>query len=216
MMTRNRIVVSILIVIILVAFGAIVVLVGNQRRSSSNLSWNVEVGESFIYEVECFYWDSSSNDSVFAQLALLNHTHIRMEIVSLPQIPSEIDRSIFSTEVINHTKAHCSFENNSELPVNYYDDINQLLSSSILPVGDWYLLDWCFADETSEAFYPGTYISKLQMNHFTIGYELWAGDALLEWSANVTLEDGIPQAAFIDRDFISVGLHYIIQLVLLS
>ncbi len=204
----------IIVVIIIVAVGISVVFLYRDRWSSSSLSWDVQIGDEFIYELESIYRYSNFNTTIFEQMSALNHTRVRMEIVDLPDIPPLIDGNIFSAEVINAVKTHCTFENGSELPAYYGDEINRLLSFFLLPTGDWDLLDWCFADDVSNAFYPGVYVSKLEMDHFMIGYELWPGDATIRWSANVTLETGTPQTAFTENDSSHLGTHTVLRLTL--
>ncbi|MHA2353487.1 MAG: hypothetical protein ACXABX_10245, partial [Candidatus Thorarchaeota archaeon] len=141
-------------VIIIVIIGVSIALLSKERRSSSNLEWNVQVGEDFIYEIESIYRYSNSgyNASILTQMSVLNHTRIRMQIINLPSIPPMIDGDVFSAEIVNSVKIYCNFENGSELPPYYSDEINELLSSCLLPVGDWDLLDWCFVDEVNDAF----------------------------------------------------------------
>lgn len=217
-MTRKQRIAVVIAGVIIVAIGISVALLNQERRSSSNLRWNIEVGDDFIYELESIYHQSDSgfNSTIFAQMSALNHTRVRMEVINLPNIPPMIDGDILSAEVINSVKTYCTFENGSELPAYYSDEINRLLSSCLLPTGDWDLLDWCFVDDVSNGFYPGIYVSELQMDHFMIAYELWPGDATIRWSANVTLENGTPQAAFTENDSFPVGTHTILRLTLAS
>lgn len=217
-MFRKKQLAAIIVGIIIVAIGVAIVLFSKERRSSSDLNWNVEVGEDFIFELESSYYESDSgfNITIFAQMSALNHTRIRVEVINLPNIPSMIDGNIFSAEIITSVKTFCTFENGSNLPAYYGEEINRLLSSCLLPTGDWDLLDWCFADDVSNAFYPGVYFSELQMDHFRLGYELWPGDATIRWSANVTLTTGIPRSAFTENDSSPVGTHTLFRLVLVS
>jgi hypothetical protein len=205
-----------IVVIIIVAVGVSAIFLYRERWFSSNLGWNAQVGDEFIYELESIYIyaESNFNTTIFTQLEALNHTQVRMEIILLPDIPPLLDDDTLSTGIIDTVKTSCTFENGSELPVYYGDEINLLLSACLLPVGDWDLLDRCFADDVSEAFFPGMYTSKLHEDHFNIGYELWPGDGIYKWSANVTLENGVPQFAVTERNSLSVGSHTILRLTL--
>jgi hypothetical protein len=204
------------VLIIFVIIGVTVVLLNIGKRSSSNLRWNVQVGDNFVYAVETSYSysDSDFNTSIFNHLTALNHTRIRMQITSLPSIPPMIDGDIFLAEVINPVKVYCTFDNGSELDPDSRDGLIQMLSSCLLPVGDWDLLDWCFVDDVSNAYYPGIYVSELQTDHFRIGYELWPGDAIVSWSANVTLENGVPLEIFSENNSFSVGTYSSFQLTI--
>ncbi|MFX1484929.1 MAG: hypothetical protein ACFFCP_17260 [Promethearchaeota archaeon] len=205
-----------IVAIVIVAVGVSVVFLYRERWSSSNLSWDVQIGDEFIYELESIYRysDSNFNATVFTRMSALNHTQVRMEIVLLPDIPPLLDDDILAAEIINIVKTHCTFDNGSELPVYYSDEINQLLSACLLPTGDWDLLDRCFMNEVSNAFYPGAYTSELQVDHFNIGYEVWPGDATIRWSANVTLENGVPLEIFSENNSFSVGTYTSFQLTI--
>ncbi|MHA2380422.1 MAG: hypothetical protein ACXADS_14200, partial [Candidatus Thorarchaeota archaeon] len=154
--------------------------IGDRQIPTSNLAWSVEIGEEFIYEIQTkgIHFESNFDlTPVIALISAMNNTRIRMVITSLPDLPPMVDGYTFAAEVINQPRTHCVFENGSELPTSY-DDINNLLSSSLLPTGDWHLLDWCFENEVDDAFFPGVYISELREDHFFLGYELWPGDYL--------------------------------------
>jgi hypothetical protein len=205
------------VLIVIVIIGVSVVLLNIGKRPSSNLRWNVQVGDDFVYTVETFYSysDPDFNTSIFNQLTALNHTKIRTQITNLPSIPPMIDGDIFLAEVIDPVKVYCTFDNGSELDADSRDGLIQMLSSCLLPVGDWDLLDWCFVDDVSDASYPGTYVSELLMDHFRIGYELWPGDAIVRWSANVTLENGVPLEIFSENNSFSVGTYTSFRLTIL-
>jgi hypothetical protein len=216
-MNRKQCLAVTITAVIIASVGVSIMLLNNEGRPASDLSWNVKNGDSYIYELESIYryLASDYNASIFTQMAELNHTRIKMDISSLPDIPPMIDGETFSIEIINKVKTYCTFENGSELPLYYRDRINRVLSSCVLPVGNWNLLDWCFADEVSQAFYPGAYTSKLQENHFMIGYELWPVDSIYRWSANISIVSGIPQAAFSEQNSY-IGTQTIIRFVLVS
>jgi hypothetical protein len=218
MVTRLQAFAVAIIAVITVAVVASALCLEIGKRPSTSLHWNVNIGDEFIYELENTYIHSEENynSTIFALIAAINHTRIKTEIFNLPDIPLMIDGKTFSFYIVNQNKIHCSFENGTSLPQEYGYIINQPLSSALLPVGDWELLDWCFGNEIDEAFYPGTYTSRLQENSFSIGYELWAGDEIFRWSANTTLDSGVPQKALIEIDSLSVGLHFIFRFSLVA
>ena len=218
MVTRRQTSAAVIASLILGTIGVAALFFGECQKPTSNLAWSVEIGEEFIYEIQTKGIYSESNFDLSLGIALfsaMNNTRIRMVITSLPDLPSMIDGDTFAAEVINQPKTHCVFENGSELPTSY-DDINNLLSSTILPTGDWFLLDWCLENEIDKAFFPGVYVSELREDHFFLGWELWPGDALFKWSANVTLETGVPFIAIDDKNSYSTGVHTIVTITLIS
>ena len=202
LITRRRTIAVSIIILISFAVGGIYILFTDDIRPATNLVWSIDIGDEFIYHVENShfvvdnFYNISSHD-----ITAINNTRIRMVITSLPDIPQMINGELFITEVINLTKTHCSFENGSEITPSCYNVINTLLSATLLPTGDWMLLDILYPDEVSDAFYPGEFTSALQDDYFLLGYELWPLDAILRWSANVTLDNGIPLRAVDYKDW---------------
>ncbi len=201
---RGTIAVSIIILVSIASVG-IYFLFADDKRPATNLVWSIDIGDEFIYQVETsFFVEYNTYNISFQDITAINNTRIRMVITSLPDIPQMINGELFITEVINLTKTHCSFENGSEITPGCYNVINTLLSATLLPTGDWTLLDILYPDEVSDAFYPGEFTSALHDDYFLFGYELWPGDAILRWSANVTLDNGIPLRAVDYTDFSGV------------
>lgn len=198
---RGTIAVSIIVLVSIAAVG-IYFLFADDKRLATNLVWSIDIGDEFIYYVETSHFVVDNFYSISSQdITAINNTRIRMVITSLPDIPQMINGELFITEVINLTKTHCSFENGSEITPSCYNVINTLLSATLLPTGDWALLDILYPDEVSDAFYPGEFTSALHDDYFLFGYELWPIDAILRWSANVTLDNGIPLRAVDYKDF---------------
>lgn len=214
---RGTIAISLIVLISFAAVG-IYFLFADDRRPATNLVWSIDIGDEFIYQVETSFFVEYNTYNISSQdITAINNTRIRMVITSLPDIPQMINGELFITEVINLTKTHCSFENGSEITPGCYNVINTLLSATLLPTGDWTLLDILYPDEVSDAFYdafyPGEFTSALHDDYFLFGYELWPGDAILRWSANVTLDNGIPLRAVDYKDFSgSTGIRSIFVL----
>ena len=201
---RGTIAVGIIILVSIAAVG-IYFLFADDNRPATNLVWSIDIGDEFIYQVETSHFVEYNTYNISSQdITAINNTRIRMVITSLPDISQMINGELFITEVINLTKTHCSFENGSEITPSCYNVINTLLSATLLPTGDWALLDILYPDEVSDAFYPGEFTSALHDDYFLFGYELWPGDAILRWSANVTLDNGIPLRAVDYKDFSGV------------
>jgi len=205
MITRRGTIAVGIIVLVSIAAVGIYFLFVDDKRSATNLVWSIDIGDEFIYQVETSFFVEYNTYNISSQdITAINNTRIRMVITSLPDIPQMINGELFITEVINLTKTHCSFENGSEITPSCYNVINTLLSATLLPTGDWTLLDILYPDEVSDAFYPGEFTSALHDDYFLFGYELWPGDAILRWSANVTLDNGIPLRAVDYADFSGV------------
>lgn len=201
MMPRRSIIAVSIVILVIFAAGGIYFLVNDDKRSATNLVWSVDVGDEFIYQVETSHFVVDNFYNISSQdITAINNTRIRMVITSLPDIPQMINGELFITEVINLTKTHCSFENGSEITPSCYNVINTLLSATLLPTGDWTLLDILYPDEVSDAFYPGEFTSALHDDYFLFGYELWPIDAIIRWSANVSLDNGIPLRAVDYKD----------------
>ncbi|MBE0525845.1 MAG: hypothetical protein IH631_02815 [Candidatus Thorarchaeota archaeon] len=201
MMPRRSIIAVSIVILVIFAAGGIYFLVNDDKRSATNLVWSVDVGDEFIYQVETSHFVVDNFYNISSQdITAINNTRIRMVITSLPDIPQMINGELFITEVINLTKTHCSFENGSEITPSCYNVINTLLSATLLPTGDWTLLDILYPDEVSDAFYPGEFTSALHDDYFLFGYELWTIDAIIRWSANVSLDNGIPLRAVDYKD----------------
>lgn len=213
---RGTIAVSIIVLVSIAAVG-IYFLFADDKRLATNLVWSIDIGDEFIYYVETSHFVVDNFYSISSQdITAINNTRIRMVITSLPDIPQMINGELFITEVINLTKTHCSFENGSEITPSCYNVINTLLSATLLPTGDWALLDILYPDEVSDAFYPGEFTSALHDDYFLFGYELWPMDAILRWSANVALDNGIPLRAVDYKDFSgSTGIKNIFTLNLI-
>ena len=213
---RGTIAVSIIILVSIAAVG-IYFLFADDKRPATNLVWSIDIGDEFIYQVETSFFVEYNTYNISSQdITAINNTRIRMVITSLPDIPQMINGELFITEVINLTKTHCSFENGSEITPGCYNVINTLLSATLLPTGDWTLLDILYPDEVSDAFYPGEFTSALHDDYFLFGYELWPGDANIRWSTNVTLDNGIPLRAVNYNDFRgSTGIKHIFTLNLI-
>ncbi len=133
MVTRGQTSAAVIAALIIGAIGVAALFFGDTQKPTSNLAWSVEIGEEFIYEIQ--------TKGIY--LSAMNNTRIKMVITSLPDLPPIVDGYTFAAEVINQPRTNCVFENGSELPTSY-DEIKSLLSSSLLPTGDWPLLDWCF------------------------------------------------------------------------
>ncbi len=217
MQTRRGTIAVSIIVLVSFAVGGIYFLFADDKRPATNLVWSIDIGDEFIYQVETSFFVEYNTYKISSQdITAINNTRIRMVITSLPDIPQMINGELFITEVINLTKTHCSFENGSEITPSCYNVINTSLSAVLLPTGDWMLLDRLYPDEVSDAFYPGEFTSALHDDYFLFGYELWPVDAILRWSANVTLDNGIPLRAVDYKDFSgSTGIKNIFTLNLI-
>jgi hypothetical protein len=147
------------------------------------LSWNIEVGDSFTYNVVSY------DDYIE------NNTKIIANITALPQYWIIKSAKSFTSSIIEVSKVEVFFENGSELGgYDYY--FRMLLSKTILPCGEWDLLDSLYVDPEDTSFGPTSvlsgYISKLESDYFLLGHEAVDFDSSSGWNAHISLETGLP------------------------
>ncbi len=147
------------------------------------LSWNIEEGDSVIYNVV-------THESYFN-----NNTVIIANITTLPQYWILYTSYTFALSIIEMRKVDVLLENGSELGERDYD-ASMLLSMAILPCGEWELLDSLYVNPEDASFGPtgslSGYISKLESDYFLLGHERVDFDSSRGWNAHISLETGLP------------------------
>ncbi|MFW9846122.1 MAG: hypothetical protein ACFFD6_05215 [Candidatus Thorarchaeota archaeon] len=150
------------------------------------LRWGVKEGDIFVYEISG--WNDTGDDYHSWDSIL-----IEVEVTYLPTIPDILRNITFHFYVVEPMKIACSFLNGSRLPY-YWDIYKNLVSFSMLPVGDWDLLDSFYPDqEELHPFTIGTvdYLSEMREENFLFGGRHW--DVVpSQWYANVSLTLGVP------------------------
>lgn len=179
---------------------AVYILEFGSKVDSSRLRWGVSEGVQYVYVVNVsgFNMTGVSNDSVECPLsfASLNNTRIITTVSCLPDLPRLTDANSFATDIIVQTKTEVSFENGTELSERYDEALVSLISLTLLPVGDWSLIDSLYQDEDPEPPFMKTwYIAKQRTSSFEIGYTSYGPDYASGWSGNLSLTTGLPNSA---------------------
>ncbi len=152
----------------------------------------------YVVNVCGFNMTGISNDSVECPLSFapLNNTRIITTVSCLPDLPGLTDANSFATDVIIQTKTEVSLENGTELSERYDDALVSLISLTLLPVGDWSLIDSLYEDEDPEPPFMKTwYIAKQHTSSFEIGYTSYGPDYASGWNGNLSLTTGLPYSA---------------------
>jgi hypothetical protein len=185
------------------------------------LEWAVNEGEEFTYVVRVYGYRCIINPENISQIFYdppfytpMNNTKIIMNISSLPFTPLPANQDVFAERVIEYMKTACRFENESAIPLDFHDRINQILSHCLLPIGDWEYLDSLYPNEIENPYTPGMYISKKCSEHFEIGHILWTGYGEESWYGNVSLNLGIPISAESFVDSVDTWAQTRIRLIL--
>ncbi len=119
---------------------------------SSNLSWDIEIGDEFTYEVSYLSFDNV--DTHQWETNPLGHEHWRIpdnvtilvKISSLPDIPVFLTSDSFVNEIVKFQKVEVMLTNGSSLPDNTGVEVTDSISSLFLPIGGWGLLDLFYLD----------------------------------------------------------------------
>lgn len=196
-MKRKR-AVTIGIVLCTIAVLSAVLVVG-PLIEPSGLRWAVTEGDEIKFSVMVFAWNLGNATGEFddpMSFAAMNNTVIRVTILHLPDIPLHINSDSFLTEVVGRMNITMVFENGSEIPEEPHDDLTKLISSTILPVGNWELIDAMFRDEDpNPPFMQTWYFSRLHEEHMEFGYTYYGPDYSGGWKSNISLDTGVPMVA---------------------
>lgn len=193
-----------------------------QETYVPDLEWAIKEGQEYKYTVRVYGYrrvvDPENDTLVYYNLPFftpMNNTRIIMNTSSLPSTPLPANQDAFTERVIEHMKTTCRFENESAIPLVFYDRINQVLSHCLLPIGNWEYLDSLYPNEVENPFTPGMYISKMCSEHFEIGHILWTGYGEENWYGNVSLTLGIPISAESYVDSVDTDARTRIRLILI-
>lgn len=172
--------------------------VTDELRESVRIEWKIEIGDDYVFSIGVEGYSgtgSTTNPPPFAQM---NNSRIRSVIISLPNITIFMRLTDFGNLVIRFPKTLSTFENGSEIPLQYYRQINDLVSRCILPVGNWEMLDACFPDTVELANDSTTVESYFGADFgglFRIGFTrltLYQGSG---WFGDVIKTSGVPNKA---------------------
>lgn len=162
-------------------------------RQSITYSWAIEVGDEFVYDVSVIGNTTTGTQVLPPPLEPMNNTRIIVEITSLPNLTLMYYAHIFIQEVVEHPKTASRFEDDSDIPSEFYYAINAHASWSILPIGAWSHLDSLFPDQANQDI-PDyqAYTSRSGVDAFIFGY--WSNETVTwqEWRGIVDLDTGVP------------------------
>jgi len=164
---------------------------------SASLSWGVELGTEITYAVRVTgFTDYWHNGSVYpAPYAALNDTLLTIRIDSLPEIGAFLNSVTFAESILEHVKTMIvepiEYVNGSEVAPGNYSFLNNLVSQSILPVGNWPFIDSLYSDKPDMEYSCDTYLASLGTS-FMIGHKVFVIDAGNGWYATVDMITGLP------------------------
>lgn len=201
------------VVLCLILLIATPILVFFWFAESSSLSWDIEVGDEFRYEVS--YAEFDTVDTHQWETDPNGHEHWRMPdnatllvtISSLPDIPAPLTGDTFLNEIVKSQKAEVTLANGSALPDYMGEEVTDSISSLFLPTGGWELLDLFFPDSGLSEYNLGTegeeYHSKVLSTEifiFEFLHYVWyahgggahPGGTGGGWRGHITMSRGVP------------------------
>lgn len=187
-----------ILVIITVIFSPILWISDPLVIDASELNWSVDTGDEVIYNLVYSTANSyldPSNETLAFWLEPLNNTQVIFEITYLPEIPQFLNAIEFIDLVLNQTKSVVRFLNGSEIPTEYHEILNPLLSRCLLPIGDWIYIDRLYIDNpTPSTVYEleYTYLSSFEENHFKIGNAGLSQHGNEGWYGRINMTTGLP------------------------
>ncbi len=164
-------------------------------RDALLFRWQVQEGDEFLFSVEVIGYSIAGGSIIAPPFASMNDTIIHSEIASLPNISIFMRLTDFADEIVKFAKTDSRFENGSAIPVQHYNQINNLVSRCLLPVGNWALLDAFYPDEPEPAQNTTeyeTYIGTDSGAVFRIGFERFSENQASGWHGVVDKKTGVP------------------------
>ena len=157
--------------------------------------WEVEIGESYVFEVEALIenpYNILEEEDIYP--ASFNGTTINVTVGNLPQLSSVFTRSQFTNDVIRSMKVNWTVSNLSAYAYSTWtlSKLIDAISGCILPCGAWWLIDFLYPNTLTLGNTRQGRLSILHGSYFEMGYT-WGGyDDILEWVGNVSLTTGVP------------------------
>jgi len=179
-------------VIVVITVGVIYILLPTPLNFS-DLSWEVEVGDTFKFDISA--WGESYGGSFTpTQVLPLNDTSITVSVTFLPTFDAVNNADTFSSEIIFRNKINCTFTNGTALDEWINTIFCEIISGCILPTGAWSSIDSLFPDDTP-SWEPGedAIATILYDTWFFIEYKLYGSiDDTRGWSGDISLSTGAP------------------------
>lgn len=181
------------VALLLIANVALSFVVIHETMYSGYLQWGVEEGDKFSYSIEAaagYYVGNYEHPCIE-----LNNTIVVFEITNLPAIPLFCNREIFCESIVDTPKASVAFENGSNLDSDSANVLTTLFSNSLLPIGDWSLIDGFYYDQARGGLgvpVQDPWFSRFEGSTFLFGEIHITCTGAPGWEAEISLEDGIP------------------------
>ena len=190
-MDHRQRVLTVVILTLVISFS--VGFVSEYVRDTMTFSWAIDVGEEFVFDIVVMGNTSTGTTVLPPPYAIMNNTRISVEVISLPNVSTILYSGPFIETVVDHLKTNASFVNGTEIPVQYYDGINSLVSDCLLPVGGWIHLDAFFPNQLERPIMNReSYLSAHMRSFFFFGYKSNTTNYELEWHGLIDLATGIP------------------------
>lgn len=197
MIRRSVLGAAVIMVSILGVTGGVLVL----YNQSSGLHWGVQSGTEITYIVRVTgftkYWQMNGSLSPPPHVEL-NNTYVTIRVDSLPAIPGSLNGITFAESILSYVKTaiigSVEYANGTEVASVDYSFLNNLISQSILPVGNWPFIDSLYPDISESDPNCDTYFSSLNAS-FMIGHRMYLYDAGGGWYATVDMSTGLPTNA---------------------
>ncbi len=121
--------------------------------------WEVSVGDEFLYSINVSHHETVDYYGyTYSNYLSLDGEQLIVQITELPNVAGFVSSSSFQSQVVEMSKISCRFSNGTYLPNEYPNEfatnIGKPLSQSILPLGDWTLIDRFYLDEFPVIDYP--------------------------------------------------------------
>jgi hypothetical protein len=161
---------------------------------NSPLRWSVDEGDLLQYHVlhnsTSYSYATSPENSDYNILEF----YATIEIVSLPVLQQFYTATEFGNHVVNYQKSVSSFLNGSSQSWLINSTVNGLVSTSILPIGNWFSVRTLINEYTPPhaGFDSLTFAIEIDSTYIRLNYALIGPDHRLDWSATVDPKNGTP------------------------
>ncbi len=176
-----------LLIILNIALSFVII---HESTYTGDLHWGIEVGDQFSYSVEAVGYDLG-----YKNCTVLNNSIVVFEITNLPSIPLYCDRAMFIDSIVDARKAGVTFDNGTSLDSECASILTSLFSNSLLPIGDWSYIDGLYYDRARGGLgapVQDPWYSRLSRDRFHFGAIAISCVGTFGWSAEISLEDGVP------------------------
>ena len=211
---------ALVLITFIVVSGVVIVLLNSstaEQYETIEAEWGVEIGDEFTYllNVTGGVYSGHNQQTGPPEYAELNGSIIRFQIVSLPEIPTRANNDSFLNDVIFPIKVTCEFDNSSEVPEPVNSRLCELISWTLLPIGDWHSINTLY----NRSFYhdwliQGIYGEKMcytKMNSDSFNLSIihqkdWMHAIAERWRGSIDMTTGLAYSAmYSDYSFSCIG-----------